>query len=121
MEIFAGSYPGGMGTTCIFVILCTCVYFVFRKSMAWQVSLSMIVTVAVFGLFIPRIGGSLLFSMLYELTASSYIFAAVFIAGDLINAPSQPMARITYGVLIGVFTMQINSAYSGAHKHLSFA
>ena len=115
MEIMTGNYPGGMGTTCIFVILCVCAYFIFRKSMAWQVSLSMIVTVAVFGLLFPRAGDDRLFSMLYELTATSYIFAAVYIAGDLINAPSIPQARIVYGVLIGVFTMIFR--YFGLAEH----
>lgn len=115
MEIMTGNYPGGMGTTCIFVILCVCAYFIFRKSMAWQVSLAMILTVAVFGLLFPRAGDDRLLSMLYELTATSYIFAAVYIAGDLINAPTQPLARVAYGVLIGVFTMLFR--YFGLAEH----
>ena len=115
LDLLSGNYPGGMGTTCIFVILCTCLYFVYRKSMAWQVSLSMIITVVVFALVFNRTSSNLLFSVLYELTSSSYIFAAVFIAGDIINAPMQSLAKIIYGVLIGVLTMLFR--YMGLAEH----
>ncbi len=115
LDLLSGNYPGGMGTTCIFVILCTCLYFIYRRSMAWQVSLSMIVTVGVFALIFNRTSGNLIFSVLYELASSSYIFAAVFIAGDIINAPMQSLAKIIYGVLIGVLTMLFR--YMGLAEH----
>ena len=115
MDLLSGNYPGGMGTTCIFVILCTCLYFIYRKSMAWQVSLSMIITVSAFALIFNRTSGNLAFSVLYELTSSSYIFAAVFIAGDIINAPMQTKAKIIYGVLIGILTMLFR--YMGLAEH----
>ncbi|MBO5106658.1 MAG: RnfABCDGE type electron transport complex subunit D [Clostridia bacterium] len=113
LDILTGNYPGGLGTTCIFIILGVCVYFIFRRSMAWQVSLSMIITVAIFALLINRTTQSPLFSVLYELSATSYIFVAVFVAGDIINAPSVTGAKIVYGVLIGVLTM--------AFRYLGFA
>ena len=115
LDILTGDYPGGLGTTCIFIILAVCVYFIFRKSMAWQVSLSMIITVAVFAVIINRTTQSVLFSVLYELTATSYIFVAVFVAGDIINAPSVTGAKIVYGILIGVLTMLFR--YMGFAEH----
>jgi electron transport complex protein RnfD len=115
LDILTGGYPGGLGTTCIFIILAVCVYFIFRKSMAWQVSLSMITTVALFALIFNRTNQSVLFSVLYELTAASYIFIAVFVAGDLINAPSVTGAKVVYGVLIGVLTMVFR--YLGFANH----
>ena len=65
----------------------------------------MIITVSIFALIFNRTNQSILFSVLYELTATSYIFIAVFVAGDLINAPSVTGAKIVYGALIGVLTM----------------
>ena len=115
LDIFTGNYPGGLGTTCIFIILAVCVFFIFRKSMAWQVSLSMIITVSVFTLIFNRTSQPLHFSVLYELSNSSYIFVAVFVAGDIINAPSLTGAKIVYGVLIGVFTMIFR--YLGLAEH----
>lgn len=115
VDLLTGNYPGGMGTTCLFVIFCTCIYFIYRKSMAWQVSLSMILTVVVFALLFNRTHGNLLFSVLYELTATSYIFVAVFVAGDLINAPMQTVAKIAYGILVGVLT--ISFRYMGLAEH----
>lgn len=115
LDILTGNYPGGLGTTCIFIILAVCVYFIFRKSMAWQVSLSMIITVAVFALIFNRTNQSALISVLYELSATSFIFIAVFVAGDLINAPSVISARVVYGILIGLFTMIFR--YIGFSEH----
>ncbi len=105
LDILTGNYPGGLGTTCIFIILAVCVYFILRKNMAWQVSLSMIITVALFAIIFNRTEQPWLFSILYELSATSFIFVAVFVAGDVINSPSLTGAKIVYGVLIGVLTM----------------
>lgn len=115
LDLLTGNYAGGMGTTCILAILAVCVYFIFRRSMAWQVSLSMIITVVVFALVFNRTGGSIAFSVLYELTATSYIYVAVFIAGDIINAPMLTYAKITFGILIGIFTMLFR--YIGLAEH----
>lgn len=114
-NLLTGNYPGGMGTTCIFVIMAVCVYFVFRKSMAWQVSLSMILTVSVFALIFNRTGSSAIFSVLYELTATSYIYIAVFVAGDIINAPMLTTAKVLYGIVIGVITMLCRYVGLGEH------
>ncbi len=114
-NILIGNVAGSMGTTCIVAILAVCIYFVFRKSIAWQVSLSMIVTVAVFAAFIDRTGSGPLLSIVYELTATSYIFVAVFVAGDIINAPMLTSAKIVFGVLIGVTTMILR--YYGFAEH----
>lgn len=115
LDLFTGHYPGGMGTTCIFVILAVCIYFIFRKSMAWQVSLSMILTVTVFALIYNRTDSSLLYSVLYELTATSFIFVAVFIAGDIINAPMLTLSKIIYGFLLGTVSMVCR--YMGLSEH----
>lgn len=105
LDIFTGNYPGGLGTTCIFIIFAACIYFIFRRSMAWQVSLSMIITVSIFALLFNRTSQSPIYSVLYELSATSYIFVAVFVAGDLINTPTLTGAKIVFGALVGIFTM----------------
>lgn len=104
-DIFTGDYPGGAGTTCIFIIFAICIYFIFRKSMAWQVSISMIITVAVIATIFNRTVSPWYYSVLYELSAGAYIFVAVFVAGDLINAPMLRTSKVIYGVLIGILTM----------------
>ena len=115
MDILMGQYPGGMGTTCIVAIMAITVYFLFRRSIAWQVSLSMMCTVGVFALFINRADVSPLYSVIYELAASSYVYVAIFIAGDLINAPKLPSSRVLFGILLGVVTMMFR--YFGLYEH----
>ena len=115
LNLLTGHYPGGMGTTCIFIILAVCVYFIFRKSMAWQVSLSMILTVTLFALILNRTDSFVLYSVLYELTATSLVFVAVFVAGDIINAPMLTVSKIIYGVMLGLVTMICR--YLGLGEH----
>ena len=40
---------------------------------------------------------------------------AVLVAGDIINAPMLPLAKVAYGVLIGVLSMLFR--YSGLGEH----
>ncbi|MBQ0111341.1 MAG: RnfABCDGE type electron transport complex subunit D [Oscillospiraceae bacterium] len=115
LDVLFGRYPGGLGTTCIFAILAITVFFLIRKSIAWQVSLSMMATVSVFALFVNRAGVSPLYSVVYELCAANLIYVAIFIAGDLVNAPKLPVARVLFGILIGVFTMLLR--YFGMFEH----
>ncbi len=115
LDILVGRYPGGMGTTCVAVILLITVYFLFRKSVAWQVPLSMIFTVAVFAIIFNRTNANVFYSIIYELSASSFIYVAIFIAGDLINAPKLPLSRILFGVLLGITTMLLR--YFGLFEH----
>lgn len=115
LDILMGQFPGGIGTTCTLAIIAITVFFIYRKSIAWQVSLSMMCTVAVFGFFINRAGVNPFYSVVYELAASNFIYVAIFIAGDIINAPKLPLSRIFYGVLIGVLTMILR--YYGLYEH----
>ena len=115
LDILFGRYAGGLGTTCIFAILAITVFFLIRKSIAWHVSLSMMATVAIFALFINRAGVSPAYSVVYELCAANLIYVAIFIASDLVNAPKLPVARVLFGVLIGIFTMLLR--YFGMFEH----
>jgi len=115
LDILTGMYPGAIGTTCIAAIFIITIYFLFRRSIAWQVPLSMICTVSVFALIYNRANVSPLYSVIYELSASSFIYVAIFIAGDLINAPKLPLSRILFGVGMGVVTMLLR--YFGLYEH----
>ncbi len=115
LDILFGRYPGGMGTTCVLLIFAITVYFLIRRSIAWQTSLSMMATVAVFAALFNRTDASLFYSVVYELSASSLIYVAIFIAGDLFNAPKLPSARIAFGVLLGAVTLFFR--YFGLYEH----
>lgn len=115
LDVLAGMYPGGMGSTCIAAIFLITIFFLFRRTIAWQVPLSMIGTVTVFALVINRAGVSPLYSVIYELASSSFIYVAIFIAGDLINAPKLPPARVLFGIALGVVTMLLR--YFGLYEH----
>ena len=115
LDILTGMYPGAMGTTCIIAIFVITIYFLFRRSIAWQVPLSMICTVAIFALIFNRANVSPLYSVIYELSATSFIYVAIFVAGDLINAPKLPLSRVLFGIAMGIVMMLLR--YFGLYEH----
>ena len=115
LDILAGMYPGAMGTTCVAAIFIITIYFLFRRSIAWQVPLSMICTVSIFALIFNRANVEPVYSVIYELASSSFIYVTIFIAGDLINAPKLPLSRILFGIVIGATTMFLR--YFGLYEH----
>lgn len=115
LDILSGMYPGSMGTTCIAAIFLITIYFLFRRSIAWQVPLSMICTVSIFALIYNRTGVTPLYSVIYELAASNFVYVAIFIAGDLINAPKLPLSRVLFGIALAVVTMLFR--YFGLNEH----
>lgn len=115
LDVLSGMYPGGMGTTCVAAIFLITLFFLFRRTIAWQVPLSMMVTIALFALFNNRTTASPLYSVIYELAASSLVYVSIFIAGDLINAPKLPLSRVLFGVLLGITTMLLR--YYGFYEH----
>ena len=75
----------------------------------------MICTVAIFALIFNRANVSPLYSVIYELSATSFIYVAIFVAGDLINAPKLPLSRVLFGIAMGIVMMLLR--YFGLYEH----
>ena len=105
VQILTGRVPGGMGTTCIIVMVAVMVFLFYRRAVAWQVTASMIFTLSVLAVIFNRTNSGAMYSILCELSASSYLFASIYIANNVTSSPKLPIGRFLYGVIIAVMVM----------------
>lgn len=104
-QLLVGNLPGGMGVTSLFVILACAVYLIYRRAIAWQALCGMAGISVLLSLLVDRSQAGAGWSVLYEISASGFLFAAVYIVSDPPSAPRLPLARFLYGVLCGGLVM----------------
>ncbi len=100
-----GRAAGPVGATAIAVLFACLLYLLFRKAARWEIPVCFLASAALFAAIFPRISGTRLESVAYELMAGSLVFAAVFMMTEPSTAPKTSLARALYGVLGGVCTM----------------
>lgn len=104
-ELLVGNIPGAMGTTSLFVIAACAVYLIYRRAVAWQATAGMVGVCALLGLLVDRGNAGPGWSVLFELSAAGFFFAAVYLAAEPAAVPRLPLARLLYGVLCGALAM----------------
>ncbi len=104
-ELLVGNLPGGMGTTSLFVIAACAVYLIYRRAIGWQTVAGMTGICVLLAMLVDRSHAGAGWSALYEVSASAFFFAAVYIAADPAASPRLPLARFLYGVLCGGLAM----------------
>lgn len=104
-ELLVGNLPGPMGTTSLFVIAACAVYLIYRRAAAWQATAGMVGICVLLGLLVDRGNAGAGWSVLFELSAGGFLFAAVYLAADPAAIPRLPLARLLYGVLCGALAM----------------
>lgn len=119
-EMLLGNYPGPMGATNILVILACVFYLLFRRTVHWQLPVFYLATCAAFALFFPRINGSGLQSVLYELMSGSLLFGAVFVISDPVTSPKRSGALAMYGLFAGSITMLFRY-FGGFEESMAFS
>ncbi len=105
MNALTGNFPGPMGTTAILVICACAVYLIASKTISWVTSFFGLSTVAVISAIFPRLQGSVLSSVAYELICETLLFGFIFMANDPITSPKTNWGRAYYGVLLGFLIM----------------
>lgn len=100
-----GKVAGPLGTTAIAVLLACLLYLLFRRVARWETPVCFLAAAALFAAIFPRISGSRLESVSYELLAGSLVFAAVFMITEPSTAPKTSVARCLYGALGGIIAM----------------
>ncbi len=114
MELVVGNFRGPAGATCILLIIACLVFLRARKTVELEISLSIILTVAVIAFLFPRTQSGRLDSVIYELASGYLIFAAVFMFTDPVTAPKHRIAKILYGVCGGALSMIFR--YAGGYE-----
>lgn len=105
MDALTGNFSGPMGTTAILVICACAIYLIASKTISWVTPFFGLSTIIVISAIFPRLQGSVLSSVAYELICETLLFGFIFMANDPITSPKTNWGRAYYGVLLGLLIM----------------
>ncbi len=107
LDLFLGTTAGSTGETSALLIILCGTYLVYRKMLDWRIPAAVlfgtVVTAAVFYLLDSNTYPSPLFMVL----SGGLMFAAVFMASDMVASPVTPLGIFIFGVLVGFLTVII--------------
>ncbi|MBG0777558.1 MAG: RnfABCDGE type electron transport complex subunit D [Desulfovibrionaceae bacterium] len=105
-HFFLGIRPGCVGETSTLLLLLGGLVLIWRRIITWHIPAAMLGTAA---LLAWVFGGETLFTgdPLLHLVTGGMFLGAFFMATDYVTSPSQPRAKLLYGVGAGALTMLI--------------
>jgi len=119
-DILLGNFPGPMGATNILLLVTCLIFLVIRKTCNGKATLTFLAAAAVFAFLFPRIGGSRLHSVFYELCSGILLFGAVFLISDPATSPKREASKIIYAGIAGIVTM-LYRYFGGFEEGMFFA
>ncbi len=115
LNMVLGNFGGPMGATVGILVVSCFVFLLLRRRLTLHTSVAFVLTTALFALLFPRVPGvSRLGVMFYELGSGTILFGAVYLVSDVAVKPKDNLARIIYGILVGIMTMLFQ--YYGIYK-----
>lgn len=106
LNLLLGNHPGSMGSDFVLVILAIGVYLLLTKKITWHIPVSFLATCTAIALAFPRIYGfPRLESLQLELLNGIVLFTALFMLNEPTTTPTNPKAKIIYGIMAGVLGM----------------
>ncbi len=104
--LFFGTVTGSIGETSSLLILICGAYLVFRNMLDWRIPVAVIIGTAIaaelFHAFNPQAPQAL-----FMLLSGGLMFAAVFMASDMVASPVTPLGIFIFGLLVGFLTVTI--------------
>jgi electron transport complex protein RnfD len=105
-SLFFGSVTGSTGETSALLILLCGGYLVFRKMLDWRIPAAVIFGTAISAEFFHLIDPAAP-SALFMILSGGLLFAAVFMASDMVASPVTPVGIFVFGLLVGFLTVLI--------------
>lgn len=100
LDLFLGNVPGSIGEVSVLALLIGAGYLLARGYVGWRISASYVVAAALTALALGM-------DPLYTILSGSLMFAALFMATDMVTSPVGRSARVVYGIGCGVLTVVI--------------
>jgi Na+-transporting NADH:ubiquinone oxidoreductase subunit B len=119
LQLLLGNIAGSMGETSAILILLAAIYLIVTKTASWKIMLSCAGSFLLLNTVL-YLAGIIQPDPLFSVLSGGFLFAAVFMATDPVSAPTQDMARIIYGILIGLIAVVIRQ-YSLFTEGIMFA
>jgi len=106
-DLFIGSIAGSTGETSSLLILICGAYLVARKMLDWRIPAAVLFGAAITSEFFYFIDPSHYPSPAFMLCSGGLMFAAVFMASDMVASPVTPLGIFVFGCLVGFLTIII--------------
>ncbi len=104
--LFWGSVTGSAGETSALLILLCGGYLMFRKMLDWRIPAAVIFGTAISAEFFHLIDPDAP-RALFMILSGGLMFAAVFMASDMVASPVTPLGIFVFGCLVGFLTVLI--------------
>jgi Na+-transporting NADH:ubiquinone oxidoreductase subunit B/electron transport complex protein RnfD len=109
-QLLLGNVPGVLGETFRLGIIVLGITLIALKIIDWKLTVSLIATVFLLNLIgIILFPGSNFKDPIASLLVGGLMFYSVFIVTDPVTAPYQPIAKILYGIGVGILTVVIRN------------
>ena len=119
-DMLIGNTGGCLGEVCAIAILIGLVYLLVKKIITWHITVSILVTVAIFSGLLHLANPTTYVAPQYELLSGGLLLGAVFMATDYVTSPMTHKGQLVYGVAIGLLTMVIRT-WGAYPEGMSFA
>ncbi len=108
-DLFLGNYMGAMGETCSLLLLVAAGYMIFRRIIDYRPLLAYIVSIYVITFFIALLVGiaNPFGYALNNVLIGGVLFGGVFMLTDPVSGPTNPYAKLIYGLGAAFFTVLI--------------
>jgi|SRR5690554_3997059 len=117
LDTFIGNIGGSLGETSALAILLGGIYLYLKGHIDWRIPGGYIGTAAIFALVTNQFSWE---TMIFQLTAGGLLFAAVFMATDMVTSPTTKRGRIIFGIGCGFITMFIRQ-FASAPEGVTYA
>ena len=106
LNLLLGNHPGSMGSDFVLVILVIGLFLIITKKITWHIPVSFLATCTAIALAFPRVYGfPRLESLQLEMLNGIVLFTALFMLNEPTTTPTNPKAKIIYGIMAGALGM----------------
>ena len=106
-DLFMGFTAGSTGETSSLLILICGAYLVFRKMLDWRLPAAVILGTALSAELFYLMDSVKYPSPAFMILSGGLMFAAVFMASDMVASPVTPLGILVFGLLVGFLTVII--------------
>ncbi|GAW85428.1 electron transport complex protein RnfD [Bathymodiolus platifrons methanotrophic gill symbiont] len=106
-DLFLGNTAGSTGETSTLLILVCGAYLVYKKMLDWRIPAAVIIGTVISAELFYFIDPAKYPSPAFMLLSGGLMFAAVFMASDMVASPVTPLGIFVFGCLVGFLTVII--------------
>ena len=106
-DLFMGFTAGSTGETSTLLILICGGYLIFKNMLDWRIPAAVIIGTIITAEFFHLIDSTQYPSSTFMVFSGGLMFAAVFMASDMVASPITPMGILVFGLLVGFLTVII--------------